>query len=121
MLIFVKKSLTVFNLQGGNEYMVEMVMFNVQSTITPIVGKPVLWFMCSAGCVIVFYICVKFGENISDDISYGADMNDGSADGRMDTQNFGWYNIIPSLLFEAGHKYAINSIFNSVSFKSNAV
>ena len=31
-------------------------------------------------------------------------MNDGSADGRMDTQNFGWNNIIPSPLFVAGHK-----------------
>ena len=35
-------------------------------------------------------------------------MNDGSADGRTDgrtyTQNFGWYNIIPSPLFVAGHR-----------------
>ena len=47
---------------------------------------------------------MKFGENISDNISYGADMNDGSADGWMDIQNFGGYNIIPSPLFVAEHK-----------------
>ena len=36
--------------------------------------------------------------------SYGADTNDGSADGRTDTQNFGRYNIIHSPLFVARHK-----------------
>ena len=46
--------------------MVEMAMFNVQRAITPKVGKPELWFMCSACCLIVLYICVKFNENISD-------------------------------------------------------
>ena len=46
--------------------MVEMAMFNVQRAITPKLGKPELWFMCSAYCLIVLYSCVKFGENISD-------------------------------------------------------
>ena len=32
-------SRTVFNLQSGHEYMVEMAMFNVQRAITPKVGK----------------------------------------------------------------------------------
>ena len=45
--------------------MVEMAMFNVQRAITPKVGQPELWFMCSAHCLMVFYICVKFHENIS--------------------------------------------------------
>ena len=44
--------------------------------------------MCSARRLIVLYICVKFHGNISDGISYVADANDGSAEGRMDTQNF---------------------------------
>ena len=35
---------------------------------------------------IVLYICVKFGENISDGISYGVDPNDGSADRQTDRQ-----------------------------------
>ena len=46
--------------------MVEMAMFNVQRAITPEVGKPELQFMCSARRLIVLYICVKFGGNISD-------------------------------------------------------
>ena len=40
--------------------------------------------MCSACCLIVLYICVKFGENICDSISYGVDTNDGKADRRRD-------------------------------------
>ena len=48
--------------------MVEMAMFNVQRTVTPIIGKTVLWFMCSAHPLIVLYICVKFHVNISDSI-----------------------------------------------------
>ena len=35
-----KISQTVFNLQSGHEYMVEMAKFNVQRAITPKVGKP---------------------------------------------------------------------------------
>ena len=30
--------------------------------------NPTLWFICSACCLIVLYICVKFSENISNDI-----------------------------------------------------
>ena len=48
--------------------MIEMAMFNVQRAIIPKVGKPELRFMNSAHRFIVLYICVKFGENISDDI-----------------------------------------------------
>ena len=65
---FIIISRTVFNLQSGHEYMVEMAMFNVQKAITPKAGKPELQFMCSAYCFIVLYICVKFHENILDGI-----------------------------------------------------
>ena len=43
-----KISQTVFNLQSGHKYMVEMAMFKVQRAITPKVGQPELWFMSSA-------------------------------------------------------------------------
>ena len=49
--------------------MVEMAMFNVKRAISPNLGKPELRFMCSAHCLKVFYICVKFGKIISDGIS----------------------------------------------------
>ena len=53
----------------------------------------------------MLYICVKFVENIWRYQSYEADTNDGSPDGRMDTKNFGQYNIIiPSPLFVTGRK-----------------
>ena len=45
-------------------YMVEMAMFNVQGVKTPEVGKPELQFMSSAHRLMVFYIGVKFLENI---------------------------------------------------------
>ena len=85
-----KISQTVFNLQSGHEYMVELALLNVQRAITPKVGKPKLRFMCSACRLTVLYICGKFAENISDGIKiYDADTNDGSTDGWTDTQNFG--------------------------------
>ena len=40
--------------------MVEMAMFNVKMAITPRIGNLELRFMCSARCLIVLYICVKF-------------------------------------------------------------
>ena len=46
--------------------MLEMAMLHVQWAITPKVGKPELQFICSAHCLIVFYICVLFCENILD-------------------------------------------------------
>ena len=58
-----KISQTVFKLQSGHEYMVEMAMFNVQKAITP-----KFWFMFSARCLMVLYIGVKFRENISNGI-----------------------------------------------------
>ena len=80
---FIIISGTVFNLQLGQGYMVEMAMFNVQRAITPKVGKPELLFMCSECSLIVLYICVKFCENIFGRYqSYGVDTNDGSADGQ---------------------------------------
>ena len=40
-----------FNLQSGHKYMVKMAMFNVQRAVTPKVGKPDLWSMSSAYCL----------------------------------------------------------------------
>ena len=45
--------------------MVEMAISNIQRAITLEVGKQELWFICSARCLIVFNICVKFHENMS--------------------------------------------------------
>ena len=56
---------TVFNLQSRHEYMVEMTVFNVQRTITTKVGKSALRYMCSACCLMVLYICVKFLKQVS--------------------------------------------------------
>ena len=42
-----------------------MKIVNTQRAITPKVGKPDLWFMCSARHLIVFNVCVKFHENMS--------------------------------------------------------
>ena len=66
---------TVFILQSGHEFTVEMAVFNVQSAITPKVGKQELQFMCSALCLMVLYICVMFHENIRNVISYGGDTS----------------------------------------------
>ena len=63
---FIIISRKVFNIQSGNEYMVEMIMFNVQRAITPKIGKPELWVMSSASRLIVLYICVKLPENTVD-------------------------------------------------------
>ena len=38
---------------------------NTPRAITPKVGKPELRFMCSAHCLMVFNVCVKFHENMS--------------------------------------------------------
>ena len=54
----------VFNLQSRHKYMVEMAMFNGPRAITTKVSKPELWFMCSAHCLKVLYICVTISENI---------------------------------------------------------
>ena len=43
-------------------------MFNVQRAITPEVGKSELRFMCSACRLIMFYISLKFCENIANSI-----------------------------------------------------
>ena len=67
MRSFIKISGMVFNLQSVHKYMVDMAIFNVQKNKKKKkkVGKPELWFMCSAHSLIVLYICVKFCENIS--------------------------------------------------------
>ena len=47
-------------------------MFNVQRAITPKVGKQ---SYSSCFLHVVLYICLKFRENITKGISYGADMS----------------------------------------------
>ena len=42
-----------------------MKIVNTQRAITPKIGKPELWFMCSASRLMVFNVCVKFHENMS--------------------------------------------------------
>ena len=42
-----------------------MKIVNTQRPITPKVGKPGLWFVCSACRFMVFNICVTFHENMS--------------------------------------------------------
>ena len=70
------------------------IMFKVQRAITLKIGKPELWVMCSAHRLIVLYICVKFGEDISDGnrVMEQTRMMEGLMDGWMDrwmdTQNF---------------------------------
>ena len=46
-------------------YGADMKIVNTQRAITPKVRKPELRFMCSASCLMVFNICVKFHENMS--------------------------------------------------------
>ena len=38
---------------------------NTQRAITPKVGKPELWFMCSACRLMMLNVCIKFHENMS--------------------------------------------------------
>ena len=42
-----------------------MKTIKTQKAITQKVGKPELWFMCSACHLMVFNVCVKFHENMS--------------------------------------------------------
>ena len=53
--------------------------------------------MCSAHCLIVVYIGVKFHENISNcfRVMKRTQNYEALMDGRTDTQNFGRYNIRP--------------------------
>ena len=39
--------------------------YDVQRAVIIKVGLPELWFLCSAHCLMVLYICVKFHVNIS--------------------------------------------------------
>ena len=41
-----------------------MKIVNTHRAITLKVGKPELRFMCSAHCLLVFKVCVKFHENV---------------------------------------------------------
>ena len=43
----------------------ETKIVNTQGAITPKVGKPELWFLCSERRLMVFNFCVKFPENVA--------------------------------------------------------
>ena len=45
--------------------MTEITVYNVQRAVKPKVGKPELWFLCSACRIMMLYICVQFHENIA--------------------------------------------------------
>ena len=59
---FMKTSLTVFKLQKRHKYMTEITIYNVQWATTLKVGKPELWYFCSASRLVVFYISATFYE-----------------------------------------------------------
>ena len=97
----------VFNLQSRHEYMVEM----VQRAITPKVanqsyGSCVLHIILY--CFTFVWSLVKISLMLSELWSrhewWKRWRTDRWTDGRMDTQKFGGYNIIPSPLFVVGHK-----------------
>ena len=69
--------------------MVEMAGFNIQRVITPKVGKANLSLMCSAHCLMVLYIGVKFREYISNGIRVMERTRNYEAltNGRTDTKN----------------------------------
>ena len=56
--------ISVFKLQNGHKYMVEITTYNVHRVITLKAGIQELWFLCSADCFVLLYICTKFHENI---------------------------------------------------------
>ena len=54
-----------FSLYRAASYGVDTKIVNTQRAITQKVGKAELQFMCSALCLMVLNICVKFHENMS--------------------------------------------------------
>ena len=60
-----KLSQTVLKLQTVQEYMTEITIYYVQRAITPKIGHPELWILCSACRLMVLYICITLHENIS--------------------------------------------------------
>ena len=60
-----KISRTVFKLYCGHDFKTKITIYKVQRAITPEVGKQNLLFLCSACCLIMVNISVKFLENIS--------------------------------------------------------
>ena len=88
-----KISQMVSELWSGHEYMVEMANGYVQCSK----GKQELPFMCSALCLMVVYIGMKFCENISNGfrVLQRTQNYEVLTDGWTGTQNFRRYNIIP--------------------------
>ena len=59
-----KTSEIVFKLKSGHKHMTKITIYNVQRGITLKVGKQELRFSCSACCLKVLYISIKFHENM---------------------------------------------------------
>ena len=53
-----------FEVTEGHKYITEITIFKSSKGIIPKVGKPELPFLCSAPCLMMLYICVKFHQNI---------------------------------------------------------
>ena len=51
-------------LKQFSDYRRDTVVCNVRRGIAPKLYKPELWFLHSAYCLMMFYICVKFHQNI---------------------------------------------------------
>ena len=74
MVIYIRKKLHLQNVSRNylkqfssyraDTYIPEITIFNVQSTIIPKAGVQQLLFLCSALCLIMLYICMKFYQNI---------------------------------------------------------
>ena len=48
---------------------------NVQKVVTPKAGSTELPFLCSANCIMVINICIKFQENITNSFQVIVDTN----------------------------------------------
>ena len=61
----------VFKLQSGHKYITEITIFKLQRAITPKVDL----FLCSASCLMMLYICMKFHQNIWNGFQLRADTS----------------------------------------------
>ena len=110
MRSFIKISLTIFNLQSGHEgrngYVQCSKGNNSKSRQTRVTVY--VFYMSFYN---ILHLCEVWWKYLEVYQIYGADTNDGSADGQMDTQNFGQYNIIPQPLLVV-HKNVFILLFH---------
>ena len=62
---FLENISTSFQLLCRLNFMTKITINKVQRVITPKVGYPQLWFLCSASCLMVVNIFVVFRQKIS--------------------------------------------------------